>query len=204
MASVDTVASAKITFSTEEKELLISLIKREKVVEDKRTNKATNKLKVEAWERIQKKYNSHDFVSKREVIQLKRCWEKLKRSIKDAQSQEMKSRLSTGSGSPPPSEDYVPGEVPYPVECDTVLSSSTMATDLIATRQNNILQEKEERKELFCIRRSILMLEKEVAVEKLRSLMEINKTKELLEVEKLEHQRALHKIELQRALDPLK
>ncbi|XP_045783242.1 uncharacterized protein LOC123879524 [Maniola jurtina] len=204
MASVDSVA-AKITFSADEKDLLVSLVKREKVIEDKRTNRVTNKLKADAWERIQKKYNSHDFVSKREIIQLKRCWEKLKRAIKEAQSQEIKCGLSSSNGSPPPSEDYVPGEyevVPHTVDCDPALSATTMATDLITTRQSNILQGREEQKQLFLIRRSILMIEKEIAAEKLRSLIEINRTKELMEVEKLEHQRELHKIELQHALGP--
>ncbi|KOB73903.1 Eukaryotic initiation factor 5C, partial [Operophtera brumata] len=48
----------------EEKELLVSLLVQEKVIEDKRTNKSKNKLKTEAWERVTKRYNSNGFVHK--------------------------------------------------------------------------------------------------------------------------------------------
>lgn len=68
--------------------------------------------------------------------------------------------------------------------------------NVISTRQNNVLKECEHEQDLYMLRRSILLIEKQQALENLRHRKEINRIKEIDEAEKLEHQRELRRIEL--------
>ncbi|XP_023949707.2 uncharacterized protein LOC112054234 [Bicyclus anynana] len=134
----------KVTFTHEEKELLVNLLKFEKIIEDKRTNKSTNKLKAEAWDRVTNKFNNNTFVTKRATIQLRRCWEKIKKHAKDDRTKEIKTRMATGGGSPClPSQDYVPGveevvphlmiEIPGTIDSNTIFESERQTETSITT-----------------------------------------------------------------------
>ncbi|XP_069680116.1 myb/SANT-like DNA-binding domain-containing protein 3 [Periplaneta americana] len=95
-------AAAHKLFSAEEKTLLINLIKCKRVIEDKRTDVISLSKKKAAWLEILQEFNSNEAVTKRSLSQLKKCWDNIKTKRKRELAQEMKERMKTGGGPPPP------------------------------------------------------------------------------------------------------
>ncbi|CAG4992886.1 unnamed protein product [Colias eurytheme] len=94
------MCSKKIPFTTSERELIVALVRDRPIIEDKRTNSKNIELKKQAWEDLTAAFNSQPYVSQRNNMQLKRCWENIKTLRKKELSQEASSMRRTGGGPP--------------------------------------------------------------------------------------------------------
>ncbi|VEN45803.1 unnamed protein product [Callosobruchus maculatus] len=95
-----------IPYTWEDKQLLTSILKRHQIVEDRRVDAHTNQLKNEAWEAITEEYNAGRTEHQRTVIQLKRCWDKMKRKRKEEKQKEKIERLISETGDRPTADLY--------------------------------------------------------------------------------------------------
>ncbi|CAG4969769.1 unnamed protein product [Colias eurytheme] len=76
--------------------LIVALVRDRPIIEDKRTNSKNIELKKQAWEDLTAAFNSQPYVSQRNNMQLKRCWENIKTLRKKELSQEASSMRRTG------------------------------------------------------------------------------------------------------------
>nr|CAH7721382.1 unnamed protein product [Callosobruchus chinensis] len=77
-----------VPYTWEDKQLLAGILKNHKIVEDRRVDATTNKRKNDAWEAIMEEYNAGSTKQQRTVVQLKRCWDKMKRKRKEEKQKE--------------------------------------------------------------------------------------------------------------------
>lgn len=87
-------------FSNFEKELLLELVKSKiSIIENKKTNKVSQKEKLSAWKEVETNFNSTPGVIKRSGKQLIQCYRNMKkRAIKAARSGERVSLFKTEGG----------------------------------------------------------------------------------------------------------
>ncbi|XP_069674522.1 myb/SANT-like DNA-binding domain-containing protein 3 [Periplaneta americana] len=88
-------------YTAEEKLLLIDLVGKHKILEDKRTDIISLSKKKKTWEDVCNAYNEEANVTKRTVQQLKKCWVNIKSKRKKELAHETRERLKTGGGPPP-------------------------------------------------------------------------------------------------------
>lgn len=95
------MAKRQPNFTFFEKQILIRLLNDYKhIVEDKRTDKRTNKEKEKAWTEITDRFNSEADVNKRTKKQLENCWKALKSKDRDSRAAERREHFRTGGGPP--------------------------------------------------------------------------------------------------------
>ncbi|GFO35953.1 upf0439 protein c9orf30-like [Plakobranchus ocellatus] len=58
-------------YTAYEKELLLEILKRYTIIEDKGNDNSINNKKQEAWDRVTTEYNSHENIAKRKKANLK-------------------------------------------------------------------------------------------------------------------------------------
>ena len=92
-------------FSQGEKDQLLEYVKQHlAVLESKKTDSYTNKKKVQVWQEIANKFNSHSNCQ-RTVTQLKGVWKRMKIRAKKDVSAHQKARKVTGGGAEVPPVD---------------------------------------------------------------------------------------------------
>ncbi|XP_050668591.1 myb/SANT-like DNA-binding domain-containing protein 3 isoform X2 [Leptidea sinapis] len=92
----DTNSSKKKPFTTAERELVRELVLERPIIGDKRIHAENIVLKQKAWEDIANVYNSRPYVTPRNSIQLKRCWENLKQLRKKQLSERLNNIRQIG------------------------------------------------------------------------------------------------------------
>ncbi|CAH1237712.1 unnamed protein product [Diabrotica balteata] len=96
-----------LLYTREDKEILIVILKKYPIIENKNTNATTIKKKSEAWNAVMHDYNTvRTEIST--VTQLKCCWDKIKRQKKMELSKERQNRMSTGGGGGIPDINILP------------------------------------------------------------------------------------------------
>ena len=91
-------------FTDKERRLLITIIKEKdysKIIENKKTNDVTTKMKSDAWDKITADYNSIANIENRTKKQLTNCWKNSKARAKSDVARIRQEQLRTGGGSPP-------------------------------------------------------------------------------------------------------
>lgn len=91
-------------FTDKERCLLIKLIKEKdyyKIIENKKTNDVTTKMKSDAWDKITADYNSIANIESRTKKQLTNCWKNSKARAKLDVARVRQEQLRTGGGPPP-------------------------------------------------------------------------------------------------------
>ncbi|GFO24408.1 myb/sant-like DNA-binding domain-containing protein 3 [Plakobranchus ocellatus] len=83
-------------YTAYEKELLLEILKRYPIIEDKGNDNSINNKKQEAWDRVTTEYNSHENVAKRDKANLKSLWKNLKIKAKKDHARHKKEMLKTG------------------------------------------------------------------------------------------------------------
>uniref|UniRef100_A0A6P7GBS4 Regulatory protein zeste n=1 Tax=Diabrotica virgifera virgifera TaxID=50390 RepID=A0A6P7GBS4_DIAVI len=99
--------SAIVAYTREDKEILIEILKKYPIIENKNTDATTIKKQSEAWNAVMHDYNAVR-TEIRTVTQLKRCWDKIKRQKKMELSKERQNRMSTGGGGGIPDINILP------------------------------------------------------------------------------------------------
>ncbi|KAK5648015.1 hypothetical protein RI129_002907 [Pyrocoelia pectoralis] len=91
----------RVNYSSEEKNLLTSLVHKYKdVVENKITNSASNQQKEKAWDVIATEFNSRGVNVTREVDSLRKQWVNIKHDIKKKAAKGKQELYRTGGGPP--------------------------------------------------------------------------------------------------------
>ncbi|XP_060525307.1 myb/SANT-like DNA-binding domain-containing protein 3 [Cylas formicarius] len=98
-----------VPYTREDKEVLVQIIKKYHIIEDKRTDASTIKKKNAAWASVTDDFNASRTTEKRTSVQLKRCWDKIKRKRKEELAEERRSRMLTGGGESMPDKILIPG-----------------------------------------------------------------------------------------------
>ncbi|KAL4715288.1 hypothetical protein ACJJTC_010858 [Scirpophaga incertulas] len=89
------------TFAASEKQTLIELVERHfDIVENKKTDSVSIKLKNEEWQKISTEFNAISSIHPRDWGVLKNCWENLKKRAKQCQTSRNQHFLGTGGGPP--------------------------------------------------------------------------------------------------------
>ncbi|KAH8029789.1 hypothetical protein HPB51_004794 [Rhipicephalus microplus] len=90
-------------FTEDEKTVLIALVGEFKhIIECKKTDVASiAKKKNETWKEIAKRFNSNHGITRRDHVQLKKCWNNLKQKWKEEAARKKRERHKTGGGSAP-------------------------------------------------------------------------------------------------------
>lgn len=84
-------------FTAGEKDILVELVTKYKnIIECKETDVSSLNAKLQAWIRLSTEYNCNQGVSPRDVKQLKKCWENMKRKAKEEDAREKKWVHKTG------------------------------------------------------------------------------------------------------------
>ncbi|VEN39715.1 unnamed protein product [Callosobruchus maculatus] len=102
-------------FAFADKELFLQILGNHPVVEDKRSNSYNIERKKKAWDNITAEFNVAA-IETRTTVQLKRLWDKIKRSRKEQLATERREIMATGGGparlthAPDPAVDKI---VPY-------------------------------------------------------------------------------------------
>lgn len=92
------MAPARKKISDREKELLFKLIlNRKSILENKKTDKISNKQKNESWIKLCEEYNSQSN-NKKTVIQLQSIYKNSKKQIRDEIARDRAESLKTGGG----------------------------------------------------------------------------------------------------------
>uniref|UniRef100_A0A2A4IVT0 Regulatory protein zeste n=1 Tax=Heliothis virescens TaxID=7102 RepID=A0A2A4IVT0_HELVI len=104
----DISLSKSKSLTKEETKLLVSLIEKSKVVNNRKTNATTNRMKTEEWDRITDTFNATiGGICSRTPQQLRLKWENLKKNARKRSTQIKMARLKSGGGPPvyfPPDE----------------------------------------------------------------------------------------------------
>ncbi|KAL4719765.1 hypothetical protein ACJJTC_011643 [Scirpophaga incertulas] len=88
-------------FAASEKQTLIELVERHfDIVENKKTDSVSIKLKNEEWQKIATEFNAISSIHPRDWGVLKNCWENLKKRAKQCQTSRNQHFLGTGGGPP--------------------------------------------------------------------------------------------------------
>lgn len=88
-------------FTTEEKDVLLGLVSKNKnVLENKRTDQTTTKQKEDCWNKLAVELNNEFPQRKRTGIQLKQCWNNIKKHTKKNAAELRRSQFQTGGGAP--------------------------------------------------------------------------------------------------------
>ncbi|KAL1489090.1 hypothetical protein ABEB36_014036 [Hypothenemus hampei] len=92
---------APVAYTEKEKILLIFLVDKDKMIENKRTDAATVQQKLTAWEKLSQEYNSrtHIIQGPRTSPQLKKLWSNLKQRKRKANTELRHEKLLNGGGS---------------------------------------------------------------------------------------------------------
>ncbi|XP_064625947.1 myb/SANT-like DNA-binding domain-containing protein 3 [Lineus longissimus] len=99
--------STRQYFSELERSLLIELVdKYKETLESKKNDYKCIKAKSEAWTKVADNFNSQNGVVKRDVKQLKKCWDNIKSSAKKVLGKDARETKLTGGGK----KDTVPNE----------------------------------------------------------------------------------------------
>ncbi|XP_049870571.1 myb-related transcription factor, partner of profilin-like [Pectinophora gossypiella] len=95
----------KFTFSTAEKQLLLSILKKHShIIENKQTDGATLRIKNESWNSVTREFNASPLTTQHvKHQQLRKLWQNLKQRQRDALTKERQHRFATGGG--PATED---------------------------------------------------------------------------------------------------
>ena len=92
-------------YSEFEKSLLIELVDKYKgIIESKKCDAKSIKIKSNHWDIIAGEYNANSQVTKRDASKLKKCWENMKSRAKKNVAKKRRSSLATGGG---PQETHV-------------------------------------------------------------------------------------------------
>ncbi|KAK9688305.1 Myb/SANT-like DNA-binding domain [Popillia japonica] len=91
------MAKVESPYTAEEKERLVQVLKAYSIIECKQSDATTIKKKA-AWENVEKDFNASGTGEKRTVLQLKRCWDKIKRQRKEINASDRRNRMATGGG----------------------------------------------------------------------------------------------------------
>ncbi|XP_026314318.1 uncharacterized protein LOC113226028 [Hyposmocoma kahamanoa] len=94
--------------SKEETKGLLSLIEGSKIINNKKTNTTSNKMKVEEWSRIADIFNASMGICRRTPQQLRLKWENLKKNSRKRSTAIRMARIKTGGGPP---EYFLPDEI---------------------------------------------------------------------------------------------
>lgn len=93
------MAQSRQYFSELERSLLTELVGKYKdVLESKRNDYRTIKVKNDRWETLAEEFNSQSGVTKRDSKQLKKCWENIKARAKKQIAKERREAKLTGGG----------------------------------------------------------------------------------------------------------
>ncbi|XP_046383030.1 uncharacterized protein LOC124153736 [Ischnura elegans] len=125
------MAARSAEFTATEKNILCNLVEKHKSsIENKRTDSVQCEAKKKAWLAVQSEFNCHRDVVRRDVRQLKRCWEKLKGEVKKRKTAEVRHRMGTGGGPPlRPFEDPITAQVERIVPHLDVVIDETLDSD---------------------------------------------------------------------------
>ncbi|KAL1428494.1 hypothetical protein MTO96_002868 [Rhipicephalus appendiculatus] len=89
-------------FTEDEKNVLITLVREFKhIIECKKTDVASTAKKNQTWTEIAKRYNANHGITRRDHLQLKKCWNNLKQKWKEETAREKRERHKTGGGPAP-------------------------------------------------------------------------------------------------------
>ncbi|XP_072752400.1 uncharacterized protein [Anoplolepis gracilipes] len=88
-----------VHYTERERMLLAQLVSEEKAIENKKTGASDLKDKVDAWERITKKFDNEG-CTPRSSKQLKKCWDNMKQRKRKLNTTMRHERLMTGGGPP--------------------------------------------------------------------------------------------------------
>ncbi|XP_077511876.1 myb/SANT-like DNA-binding domain-containing protein 3 [Amblyomma americanum] len=116
LSSLDNNASpqrkAAPRFTVEEKRLLTSVVNEHKrFLECKKTDVASLAKKSEVWKEVAKIFNSHHGVTRRDHLQLKKCWANMKQKWKEEDAKQKRELHKTGGGPAPAAMDPLTEQV---------------------------------------------------------------------------------------------